>query len=41
MEMIEQFKTTNKYKKWKEEKNKQIDKLSRRKGRSKAIEESV
>lgn len=28
MEMIEQFKTTNKYKKWKEEKNKQIDKLS-------------
>ena len=39
MEMIEQFKTTNKYKKWKEEKNKQIDKLSKRKGRSKAIEE--
>lgn len=39
MEMIEQFKTTNKYKKWKEEKNKQIDKLYRRKGRSKAIEE--
>ena len=39
MEMIEQFKTTNKYKKWKEEKNKQIDKLSRRKERSKAIEE--
>ena len=39
MEMVEQFKTTNKYKKWKEEKNKQIDKLSRRKVRSKAIEE--
>lgn len=39
MEMIEQFKTTNKYKKWKEEKNRQIDKLSKRKGRDKAIEE--
>lgn len=39
MEMVEQFKTTAKYKKWKEDKDNKIKRLSKRTGRKKAVEE--
>ena len=39
MDMTEQFKSTVKYKKWKDEKDAQIKKLTKRKGRRKAVEE--
>lgn len=39
MEMVEQFKNTSKYKKWKKEKDNQVKELSKRKSRSKAIED--
>lgn len=39
MELIEQFKQTAKYRKWKETKDKEVKKVSRKKGKRKAIEE--
>lgn len=40
MEMVEQFKTTNKYKKWKEEREKKRKRLIKKKGKDKAFEEA-
>ena len=40
MEMIEQFKTTNKYKKWKKEREDKRKKLIKKKGVKKAFEET-
>lgn len=39
MELTEQFKHTAKYRKWKETKDKEVKKVSRKKGKRKAIEE--
>lgn len=39
MELIEQFKQTAKYRKWKEIKDKEVKKVSRKKGKRKAVEE--
>ena len=39
MEMVEQFKQTTKYKKWKENKDKKVKALSKKIGRKKALEE--
>ena len=39
MELVEQFKQTTKYKKWKESKDKEVKNLSRKVGRRKALEE--
>ena len=39
MELVEQFKQTAKYKKWKESKDKEVKSLSKKVGRKKALEE--
>lgn len=40
MEMVEQFKTTNRYKKWKEERENKRHKLIKKVGKRKAFEEA-
>ena len=39
LELVEQFKQTAKYKKWKESKDKKVKSLSKKVGRKKALEE--